>query len=108
MPSYTVLLRGTGCRVGVIERRFGVVPWPVVRTRGFYASRVAEGQSPDEAAGRAIQSVRAELQGLLRNTPKETWDIAVETVEEMPGADRASDQEVARRGFTWFPEETNQ
>jgi len=105
VPSFTILLRGTGCRVNIIERRFRFVPWPMVRSRGFYASRVAEGESADEASEQAIRSVRDELHGIVRNTPEEPWVIVVETVEEMPGTAQASDQEVARRGFTWFPEQ---
>jgi hypothetical protein len=89
----------------MLERRFWLLSWPVVKTRGFFASRIAEGRSAEEAVERAISSVRGELSGVIRNRPDEPWDIMVESVEEMPGVTSASDQFVARRGFTWFPED---
>jgi hypothetical protein len=114
---YQVMLNGRGCRVRLRKKRSllrrsisevevvsGDRQGPFCRSGfreqelGFYTTRWVEGWSPADAAKRARDAVRDELDEYLLNGVEDPITITVEKVEE-------SDPRAARvgpnTGFTW-------
>lgn len=100
MPKFAVSLHGTGCRVEVTKRRWGLLRQTTIRPAGFYTTRFVEAATSDEAAARAIAVVQEELKDL--NHSDSPASITAEGVRE--------DEEGFFRyapgsGFTWYLED---
>jgi hypothetical protein len=99
MPKYTVSLHGTGCRIEVTERRFGLIRHTVLRPAGFYTTRFVEAATPEEAEAAAVTTVLDEVKGIDRSGSTPTV-IAEEVREDAEGYARHA----PGSGFSWYLE----
>ena len=97
MSKYAVSLHGTGCRIEVTERRFGLLSRTVLRPAGFYTTRFVEAATREEAAAAAVGLVLDEVKELNRSgTPPA---VTAEEVREDP---EGYARHAPGSGFTWY------
>jgi len=55
---------------------------PQIKAKGFFRTRFVEATSPEEAACKAIEAVREEMNAFLSNDPQDVWTLSVVEVWE--------------------------
>lgn len=103
MPTYTIRVKGTGCRVKALlpSKQSSVIL--VRQRRGFLATRVVDAATSDAAGRKVVAMLHKELDDLIVNAPDEPWSLTIEAIERAPAR---CDRDARDGGFTWFEENT--
>ncbi len=99
MAKYAIRLEGGVCLVKVQERFLGVFHKRQIKAKGFFTTRFVEATSPDEAASKAIEAVRDEMNAFLSNDSQDLWTLSVVEVWEDA---QLFDAHAPGSGCTWF------